>query len=116
MLILLIWAGLCNTALILKDRLVVIAAARETGRYYAAISQNESQAQKKGYEILANGNIAKNRATIKIYRNNPSSNLVRCEVTCDVPVAIPGAGALFGGDAWKNQITVKESVVFRLET
>lgn len=116
MLILIIWAGLCNTALILKDRLVVIAAAREAGRYYAAINQSESEARDKGLEILANGGIEKDRAVIRIYDNDPGNNLVRCEVTCRVPVAIPGAAGLLGGKPWQNQITFRESAVFRLET
>jgi Flp pilus assembly protein TadG len=80
MLVLMIWAGLCNTALILKDRLVVIAAAREAGRYYAAINQNETEARDKGLEILANGGLTKGAgggtpaATVSWASKNAGSN------------------------------------------
>lgn len=115
MLIIIVWAGMCNIALILKDRLTVVVTAREVGRYYAAIEQSESGARGKGFKILESSGIDRDRAKINIYRNDPQDNLVRSEVICQVPVAMPGASALLGGDAWQNYITVRESAVFRLE-
>ncbi len=113
-LLLFIWAFMCNMSLVLKDKLTVIAAAREAGRYYTAIEQSEAGARQKGYEILSSGGISADRAQIEIHKHKPQYNLVQCEVTCRVPLAIPGASALLGGEAWEKQLTVRETAVFRL--
>jgi len=112
MLVLIIWGGMCNTALALKDKLTTVAAAREAARTYA-VTEDVGDAKDKGYEILSAGAISKERSTVNIYRNDPAVNLVRSEVTCDIPIAIPQVMALLGGKEWQN-ITVRESAVFRL--
>jgi Flp pilus assembly protein TadG len=112
MLVLIIWGGMCNAALALKDKLTTVAAAREAARTYA-VTESISDAKSKGYEILSAGGISKKRATVNIYRNDPAINLVRSEVSCSIPIAVPQVMALLGGDEWED-IKIRESAVFRL--
>jgi len=106
---------MCNAALILKDKLTIVAATREAGRIYA-ITENESQSKNRGYEILTSGGIDRSRATVQIHKNQPAQNLIRSKITCSVPVAVPGALKMFGGQGWGDAITIQESAVFRLES
>ncbi len=111
MLVLLIWAGACNLALILKDRLVVATAAREAGRA-AAVTGDAGEGVRKGYEVLKAGNIDSGRATVVVRRDTPQRLMVKSSVTCRTPVAIPGLMILFGGSPWEKEVAVSDSAVF----
>ena len=89
MLVLLIWAGVCNLALILKDRLVVAAAAREAGRT-VAVTGDVKEGERNGYQVLATGNIYPGRATVVVRRDSPQPHMVSSRVTCRTLVAGPG--------------------------
>jgi Flp pilus assembly protein TadG len=111
MLVLLIWAGVCNLALILKDRLVVAASAREAGRT-AAVTGDAGEGERNGYQMLAAGNIYPGRATVVVRSDSPQLQMVSSRVTCRTPVAVPGLMLLFGGSPWEKELTVSDSAVF----
>lgn len=111
MIILMVWAGMCNVALILKDRLTVAAAARESGRT-AAVTKNAWEGSQRGYDVLTAGGIDRGRATVDV---TIGVDIASSIVECRIPVAVPGLMMLFGGAPWGNEINVSGSAVFRKE-
>lgn len=111
MLLLVLWAGMCNTALILKDRLAVAAVARDAGRE-AAVTGSNHNGVLKGQEI-ARANGIDSRASISV--RPAGDSYITSEVSCRSPLAFPGMGALFGGKPWDKEITLKTAKTFRLE-
>lgn len=111
MLLLIIWTGMCNAALILKDRLAVAAVAREAGRE-AAASGNNHRGVIRGQEIARMSGI-ESRSEIKVY--SAGYPYIASEVSCRIPLAFPGMGTLFGGSPWDKEVTVRTKKTFRLE-
>ncbi|GBF33962.1 hypothetical protein DCCM_3073 [Desulfocucumis palustris] len=110
MIILVIWTGMCNTALLFKDKLAVIAVAREAGRE-AAATGNLSRGEQKGREMMDITKI-RDKAEINVYWYE--SPYLAAEVTCRSPLVLPGMGALLG-HPWEKEITLKTTKIFRAE-
>jgi len=111
LLLLLLWAGVCNCGLLLKERLAVAAAVREAGRE-AAVRGDPYAGVEKGYQVLQAAGIPRDRVQVNVYHR--ASNLVAAEVTCRSPVFLPLMGAMVGS-SWANEITLHDVKFFRSE-
>jgi len=68
-----VMVGMANISLVLRDRLAVAAAARETGRTYA-VTTNVGEALKAGNSILAAAGISSSRGWIEVRPEKPGHN------------------------------------------
>jgi len=109
-LLLVVFAGMINIGLLLKDRLTVASAAREAGRV-AAIWDIETGRQ-KGFEILASGGVRTENAEVNITQ---TGNIITAQVSYDAPVCLPLLAGLMGGDVWENTITIGSTKYFKKE-
>jgi hypothetical protein len=112
MILLVIWAGICNFGLLLGERLAIASAAREAGRE-AAISGNPRIGIECGYRVLEAAGIGSGRSEVLVYE--PSRNLFAVEVTCRSPVFLPLVNGLMGGRPFDSEITMHETNYFRAE-
>jgi len=112
MLVLIIWAGICNFSLLLKERLALASAAREAGRE-TAVSGDLHAGINRGYEVLQAEGITPDRSRVLVYQ--PASNLFAVEVTCRSPVFLPLVNGLMGGSPFDSEITIHETKYYRFE-
>lgn len=85
MVLLVIWAVMCNCALLMRERLAVASALREAGRE-AAVTANLFAGAERGRQILNQAGIPGDRAQVNVMAAN---NLIAAEVTCRSPVVLP---------------------------
>lgn len=116
MLVMVVFMGMVNMALLVKDKLAVTAAAREAGREYA-VTQSWEQSVARGYETLAVSGIGAERSQVTVTPGSPGAYLVTAEAGCESPVFFPGLSMMLGGGAWETCVKVSSGpVVFRLES
>lgn len=110
-LLIIIWAGICNLGLIFKDRMALAAAVREAGRT-AAVTNSAWEGTRAGHEVLNRAGIGADRATVSV---TPGTNAYTAVVTCRSPVALPLAASILGGSSWESHITLTDTKHFRRE-
>ncbi|RJX20185.1 MAG: hypothetical protein C4575_07145 [Desulforudis sp.] len=110
-LLIIIWAGICNLGLVFKDRMAVAAAVREAGRT-AAITDSAQSGIQTGHEVLGRAGIGADRAAVSI---TAGANVYTATVTCRSPIALPFVAGMLGGSPWENHITMSDTKHFRRE-
>jgi Flp pilus assembly protein TadG len=110
--LLILWAGICNCALLFKERLAVASALREAGRE-AAVRKDFYAGIDKGYQVLQAAGVPRDRSEVQVYQ--AAQNLVAAEVTCRSPVALPLMNGMMGGNPLAREIVLHDVKVFRYE-
>ncbi|MGE5405583.1 MAG: TadE/TadG family type IV pilus assembly protein [Candidatus Saccharibacteria bacterium] len=107
-LFILVFTGICNCATLLRDKLTLIAAAREGGRVLA-ITEDEAMCMNKTYGILSKGGIEATRAQVEA---NYSGSIASVSISYDAPVALPMMATLVGGEPGADTLRLSSSISF----
>ncbi|NPV89592.1 MAG: pilus assembly protein [Firmicutes bacterium] len=109
--LIILFAGMANCALVLGERIIMESAIREAGRE-AAVSESLSKGRNVGENVLTSAGINPGRYELSVYQ--AGDRLIAVDATVNSPVLLPLIGGLAGGN-WSSFIPLSDTKYFRLE-